>query len=185
MTIFDKIRFRLGKRWVFREQGRIHRKVKTVNLKDARQIAVLYSLDSEEEYEKINRFVSLLHKQGKKVSVIGTYKYRKLPAYYQPKLAYDLITPVELDFMMRPKAKFVSEFLEHPFDMLINLGSPKDFPLYYLVSLSIAGFKLGQKKGIEPWPYDLMIDADTENTDNLIEQLVHYTSSFAIGSKAG
>lgn len=185
LIVLEKIRSRIGKRGVLREVNRMKRKVKAVNLKDARNIGVLFSLDSEIEYERISRFVMQLQHTGKKVMVVGSFKYRKLPPFYSPKLSYDVITPADLDLFLRPKAKFIPPFLGQSFDMLINLGSPDDFPLYYLSTISKAGFKLGQKKGIEPWPYDLMIDMDIHNTDELIEQMVHYTSSFNMGGRAG
>jgi hypothetical protein len=184
LIILEKIRSRFGKRGALREVSCLKRKIKAVNLKDAREIGVLYSLDSEMEYERISRFVLQLQNHGKKVMVIGSFKYRKLPHYYSPKLAYDVITPADLDLFLRPKVKFIPPFLEHSFDMLINLGSPDDFPLYYLATMSKAGFKLGQKKGIQPWPYDLMIDAETQDTDELIQQIIHYTSSFNMGNRA-
>lgn len=183
MIILKDIRSRFGKRAALREASRFNRKIKAVNLKDAREIGVLYSLDSEMEYERISRFVLHLQNHGKKVAVIGSFMLRKLPAYYSPKLAYDVVTPADLDLFLRPNAKYVLPFLEQPFDMLINLGSPEDFPLYYLATLSKAGFKLGQNKGIEPWPYDLMIDAEIQNTNELIQQIIHYTSSFNMGGE--
>lgn len=151
-------------------------------MKDAREIGVLYSLTSEMEYSRISRFAQYLQQHGKKVTIIGTYNFRKLPPYYSPKLAYDVIMPNDLDLLLRPDAKFATHFIEQPFDMVINLGSPNDFPLYYLASLSKAGFKLGRKEGIEPWPYDLMIDAHIDDTDELINQIIHYTTSFNMGN---
>lgn len=149
-----------------------------VNLKNAYSIGIIYLLSDEDEYNKVTNFTKALQDQGKKVHVIGLYHYNRIPVFYIPKLAYDLLLPKDLDIFFRPKASFVPRFIDDPFDILIDLSSPANFTLHYVASLSKAGFKIGRKIDDRPLPYDLMISTGTDTeTQELIDQIVHYTSN--------
>lgn len=179
MNFITKIRILLGRRFLKKEVARLQRRQKAVNLEAAREIGILFNMESEADYDRVSRFTRELNQVGKKVQVIGLYKYRKLPPYYAQKLAYDVILPLNLDLFYRPKTDFVNRFIEFEFDMLIDLSTPNDFPLYYIASLSKAGFKLGRSSGEDDQPYDLMIETEQLiESDELIRQLIHYTSAF-------
>jgi hypothetical protein len=161
--------------------SRASRRKKPLNLNDAKFIGILYPLNNEQEYDRVSLFTKKLQDQGKKVNVIGLYEYNRIPVYYIPKLAYDLLHPKDLDIFFRPKAPFVSKFIEEEFDILIDLSLPSDFPLYYIASLSKASFKIGRMVEGKEMPYDLMIDAGPDiDSKQLIEQIVHYTNAFEL-----
>lgn len=179
MGFIKNIRIFFGRRFLKKEATRLQRRQKAINLEAARDIGILFNMTSEADYDRVSRFSRELVTVGKKVQVIGLYKYRKLPPYYAQKLAYDLIQPFNLDIFYRPRAEFVTKFIEHEFDMLIDLGAPADFPLNYIATLSKAGFKLGRSSGEEGLPYDLTIETEELiESDELIRQLIHYTSAF-------
>ncbi len=181
MNFITKIRVTLGWYFLRKELSKFKRELKAANLVDAREIGILFSMESEADYDRVSRFATELNQVGKKVQIIGYYQFNKLPPYYAQKLAYDLILPKNLDFFMRPKADFVRKFMHYEFDMLIDLSTRDDFPLHYIASLSKAKFKLGQSSGESGLPYDLMIDSgDQMEGDELIRQMVHYTSAFKI-----
>ena len=183
MSLITNIRIGFGRRALLKEAGRITRNTRAINLKDAREIGILFSMNSEEEYDRVSKFARSLQEHGKKVQVIGFCKYRTLPPYYAPKLAYDIILPNNLDLFYRPTVKFVRNFVEQPFDMLIDLSQSVEFPLYYIAMQSKAAFKLGRKLNIVPLPYDMMIETTEVETEKLINEIVHYTSSFKISSQ--
>lgn len=181
MSLIKNLRIAFGKRALRKEAARNSRIRRAVNLAEARDIGILFNMTSETEYDRVSRFARSLQEQGKKVQVIGFYKYRKLPPYYAQKLAYDIMQPQHLDPFYRPRAGFVTHFINHPFDILIYLGSANEFPLYYIAVLSRAGFKLGRMGEDEAGilPYDLMIETSQEtDSEALIRHLIYYTSSF-------
>ncbi len=178
MNFITKIRINLGRRFLKKEVVRLQRKQKAINLETAREIGILFNMESEADYDRVSRFTRELNQVGKKVQVIGFYKYRKLPPYYAQKLAYDIILPGDLDVFYRPNSGFATKFIDYEFDILFDFSTPADFPLYYIASLSKAGFKLGRSSGEESLPYDLMIETDVLiEGDELIRQMVHYTST--------
>lgn len=179
MGFLTNIRIKFGRRALRKEAAKVQRKRKAINLEATKEIGILFHMESEADYDRVSRFSRELQAVGKKIQVIGLYKYRKLPPYYAQKLAYDVILPVHLDIFYRPKSDFVRKFIDCEFDMLIDLGNYEDFPLHYIASLSKAKFKLGRTSGQENLPYDLMIETGNPiESDELIRQLVHYTSIF-------
>jgi hypothetical protein len=181
LGFITNMRIMLGKRLLQKEAARVVRTRKAINLENTREIGILFNMQSESDFEMVSRFSRELQEVGKKVQVIGLYKYRKLPPYYAQKLAYDLMMPNHLDIFYRPRAEFVNRFIEREFDMLIDLGTSMDFPLQYIATLSKAGFKLGRSSGEEGLPYDLMIEkTDGIESEELIRQLIHYTSVFKL-----
>lgn len=179
MGFVTNIRIRLGRRFLSKEVLKVSRKRKAVNLEATREIGILFHMKSEADYDRVSRFSRELQAVGKRVQVIGLYDYRKLPPYYAQKLAYDIILPGHLDVFYRPRVDFVTKFIEYEFDMLIDLSACDDFPLHYIACLSKAGFKLGRFSAGRHQPYDLMIETEEMlESDELIRQLVHYTSTF-------
>ena|GEM_PF-151911 len=178
LKIFTTIRVRLARYFLGKLSSRLKRQRQAINLDQAGDIGIAYSLLTEEEYAAMGRFVKSLQDKGKKVQVLGYYKGKKAPVYYAPKLAYDLLLNSDLDILLRPVSEFSDKFIDYPFDLLIDLSSPEDFPLAFVVELSKAGFKVGQGKPGVPGPFDLLIESATPLTvEELIKQVVHYTST--------
>jgi len=171
------IRIYFGKQALRTEMLKAKRLKKAINLSDATTIGLIYQLDSEEEYNRVSEFTKKLQEQGKKVQVIGLYNINRIPVFYIPKLSYDLLLPKNLDLFFRPRDPFVNRFMDEPFDILIDLSSPDNFPLQYIACLSKASFKIGRMIDDRKLPYDLMIDTGPEiDSQELIDQIVHYTN---------
>ena len=178
MNFLISIRIKLGRYFLRRLTSKLHRERLAVKLKDARNIGIVFNMHSEEEYAAIGNFVKQLQQSGQKVWVLGYTKYRRSPAYFSPKLSYDLILRGDVDFLMWPKSKFITPFIDQPFDILFDLRLTNDFPMAYVVELSKAGFKVGSGKSGEFGPYDIQIDV-TKNmtTSELIDQMAYYTNT--------
>ncbi len=173
-----KIRIYFGQRSLLADSLKVVRVKKPINITNATTIGIIYHLSSEEEYNSVSYFTKKLQEQGKKVHVMGLYESSRIPVYYIPKLSYDLILLKDIDLFYRPKGKFVEEFIQSDFDILIDLSSPDNFTLNYIAVLSKASFKVGRKIDDRSLPYDIMIDAGPEvKSQELIEQVVHYTNN--------
>lgn len=178
MNIIESIRVSLGRYFLRKLSNRLQRNRVAMNLNQAREIGIIFSMHSEEEYTTVGNFARELQLQGKKVHVVGFCRSKNAPAYYAPKLAYDLLLNADVDIFYRPKPRFAEQFIEHPFDLLFDLSHTADFPLVYMAELSVAGFKIGRGKSGSKVPYDLQIESNEEMpTRELINQMVHYTGS--------
>lgn len=181
MGYITNIRTYFGKRSLKKELLKATRIKRPVNLDKARTIGILYQLSSEAEYHLVSKFTKKLQDQGKRVQVIGMFSYNRMPMYYIPKLAYDLLLPKDTDLFMRPDTEFALKFMEEPFDILIDLSTPDTFPLHYISSLSKASFKVGRMAKDQILPYDLMIDAGTSiESEELINQIIYYSNAFEL-----
>ena len=178
MKFITSIRVKLGRYFLRKHTSRLHRERRAIKLLDARDIGIVFHMSSEEEYATVGKFVGELQAAGKKIWVLGYSKTSKAPAYYAPKLSYDLILKGNVDFFMRPTPKFALQFIDHAFDVLFDLGSSDEFPLTWVVELSKARFIVGKGIAGKPGPHDLQIEPTREMTTRaLIDEMVHYTST--------
>ena len=175
MNFLISIRTKLGRYFLRKLTVKIQRDRVAIQLKDARNIGIVFNMYSEEEYAIIGKFVQKLQQSGKRVWVLGYSKTKRSPVYFSPKLSYDLILQGDVDLFMLPRAKFISPFIEYPFDILFDLRSANELPLAYVVELSKAGFIVGSAKTGKFGPYDMQIETTEEmTTQQLIDQMVYY-----------
>ncbi len=175
MNLVNSIRTKLGRYFLRKLTGKLQRERVAIKLKDARNIGIVFNMHSEEEYAYVGNFVKALQQSGQKVWVLGYSNAKRSPAYFSPKLSYDLILRGDVDFFLLPRARFIPQFIEQEFDILFDLRKANELPLAYVVELSKARFKVGSGKSGQFGPYDIQIEANEEMTTSaLIDQMVFY-----------
>lgn len=151
------------------------RKVRMVTLEEATNIGVIFTMYSEEDFKVMGRFIKKLQEQGKKVKSIAFNGEKIIPPYYMQTLTQDVILMNHLSWLSFPKAPFVTEFIESPFDILFDFSLKPVFPLFYLATMSNAGFKIGMNHDNNIPFFDLMIGAsDNTSVETQIESTLSY-----------
>jgi hypothetical protein len=112
-------------------------------------------------FEIIKNFSKVLINKKIEVSALGYVHSKKLIDHYLYRKGFDFITRNNLNWYYKPVSDTVSEFIEKPFDILINLSLEDYFPIQYIVALSSSSFKVG-KYFEEPNYMDFMIDIEKE-----------------------
>jgi len=179
MSLFAKIRLFFLNRTINKERRKLIRKVQVFNLEQAKSIAIVYNGTTENDFNRAAGLIRHLNAQGKMVKSIGLVLHKDKPHYLPPKLSYDYITLKELNWYKKPQGQFVEEFMEYPFDILINLDLALHDSLRYVVSLSKAKFKIGLYN--EPYKdiYDFMLEGIEPTKISLfIKELLHYLEIF-------
>ena len=115
-----------------------------------------------------------LSEQNCKVVALCFVDTKKVPDYYLLRKGFNFFSRGDLNFFFLPKNHTILDFIEKPFDMLIDLSIDGNFPLYYISSLSKAKFKIGklfQNRNC----FDVMLDTTKNNSvEYLIEHIKHY-----------
>ena len=91
-----------------------------------------------------------------------------------------------MNFFYTPESTEANSFINNRFDVLIDLNFNKIFTLNYITILSVASFKVGlyESERIDS-PFDLMMDIkNSVNTDNYMDQVVHYLEMINSGDDA-
>ncbi len=158
MALIDKIRQTIGRYFLNQEMTTLKRQRGIVNLNDAKTIGILFEATDKEEFELVKKYVLYLKELKKKVKAVGYFSTGDTPDFTYSKLEYDFFSKKDLNWYSKPSDKFVSNFIEEEFDILMDLNVHEHFPIRYIAGTSKARFKVGRQKEGDDAIYDLMIE---------------------------
>ena len=186
MNLLKSIRYRIGNYYFKKEIVNLKRKKVTVTIDKAKYIGILYAVEGEKQYQIVCDFVKSLQDERKEIKAIGFIDNKAIPYFCYPKLAYDYFTKKDLNWFMKPSNKFVNDFINIEYDLLIDLSTESCFPLQYIGGISKAKFKVG-RYGINPLNfYDLMFQVDSKiKLEDYIKHIRHYLSILITQNNAG
>jgi hypothetical protein len=174
MILFKSIRLKIGNSILCRRLRNRERKKGIFNFETSKNIGVIFKTDIQSDFELVKRFLQFLTEQDNKVVAICFVDSKKVPDYYLLRKGFNFFSRGELSFFFIPKSQFILDFIERPFDILIDLSIDSNFPLNYISYLSKAKFKIGKQKKQQD-QFDVMIDTTKDNTvEALITQIKHY-----------
>lgn len=168
------IRGPVGKYFLSKDALKTRRNKKFINLKDASSLAIVYYLKKDEDYTAVSDFVESLKKRGLRVKALGYVKDRHLTQKYLPKLTYDYFYDKDLNWFGKPGGNYVRDFLDKPFDVLVDLSSGETVPINFVTANSSARFKVGRFKQENQVLFDLMIKQDYNDLKSFIKEVEHY-----------
>jgi hypothetical protein len=155
-----------------------------INLNQARRIGILYSLDDIPDYDTVAVFVAELQHEHKEVKALGFVKNKNLVSRFLPKLSYDFFSKKDVNWFNVPVHPKVKDFIQQPFDVLIDLSLKESLPLKYIAGHSMAHCRVGRFTDVNTCCYDLMIDAvSTMPLNEFIRQVKHYLSIINTNAK--
>jgi hypothetical protein len=173
--VFKRIRIKIGRYYLSREQDRFGRTLRLKNLEQAKRIGILYSLDDVPDYDKISQFVSELQHEHKDVKALGFVKNKSLVNRFLPKLSFDFFSMKDISWFYKPLHSKLKDFIDKEFDLLIDLSVNENFPLKYIAGLSHSFCKIGRFSEENISYYDLMIDIKSTSTlEDYLGQVRHY-----------
>ena len=174
MILFKNIRQRIGNS-ILRRKLRNRKRSKAIfNFSTSKNIGVIFKTDTQSDFELVKKFLQFLSDQDNKVVAVCYIDDKKVPDYYLLRKGFNFFSRAELSFFFVPRMPFILDFIDKPFDMLIDLSADSNFPLYYISKLSKAKFKIGKQKNQQD-QFDVMIDTRKNNTvEALIAQIKHY-----------
>lgn len=160
---------------MLKEQSSLGRKLRLLNLDQARRIGILYSLNDVPDYDKVSEFVSELQHKQKDVKALGFVRNKNLITRFLPKLSFDFFSVKDISWFYRPIHTKLKDFIEKEFDLLIDLSVHENFPLKYIAGLSHSYCKVGRFSEENSNYYDIMIDIKPSATlEDFLDQVRHY-----------
>ncbi|MFM7024124.1 MAG: DUF6913 domain-containing protein [Flavobacteriales bacterium] len=174
MGIIQDIREKLAER-AMRKAAKKDREKVPVNLSGAKNCAILYRADNPEEEDLVKKYVKYLRDYKLNVKALGYFDLPKMPDDVNPKLEYDYFTKKDLNLLLQPTGKVVTNFIEEPYDILIDTSITAFIPFKYIVSQSQAKFKVGRKELEYSSEFDLMIKVEEgKDLRYLLRYIDHY-----------
>jgi hypothetical protein len=185
MEMFRNFRLSRGRSVLRKKVMRLRRKRFKGNISTAKKIGIIWDASRVDDFAVLSQFHQKMHDKNVEVKVIGYYPEKELPDRLTAVRFLTCLKPEDVNITFRPVTKEANDFINTPFDILIDTNFRKIFPLEYISSLSTAGFKVGIfENNYENPPFDLMIDLN-KNTDlnNYLTQAVHYLEMINTSSK--
>ncbi|MEY3050847.1 MAG: hypothetical protein RLY31_632 [Bacteroidota bacterium] len=138
---------------------------KLTTLESSNHVGIIFDGTNPADCQVVLHFAEKLLKKGKKVRVLA-YS-RKKPEYSDFRIQF--FSDKDLDFFLRPNSYTVSEFVNQPFDLLLNLTNDVNNTLHSIAAHSKARFRVGPNT-TRTYSYDLMLECE-QSTD--IEQFLN------------
>lgn len=116
-------------------------------------IGLVFDATPEKDHKSVIKFQKRLKAEGRDVQLLGFFNQKEEPGP-QP---FSYFNTEGVGFALTPKSDIAKQFIEHPFDVLINLDYNCNTTINYICAASRALFKIGPASG-NPNHFDLMID---------------------------
>jgi len=183
VSILKKIKSSIGQFFLKKDLQKSNRIRKPMSFSNVKTIGLLYIVPEEHIFPVITEFVKFLQDNNKIVKALGFTNTDYIPHYCFPKLTYDYFTKKNINWYGKPTHKFVDDFVNTDFDLMIDLHTSGNFTIQYIGYLCQSKFKVGKMSPPNLNNYDLMMNVAEEiELKEYIEQIKHYITQINISS---
>lgn len=142
-------------------------KVGKGHFQNIRNVGILFNADDKADQSLVKNFCSSLKKSNIEADVLGFFNSKE----EREPLSFNYFDLNGVGFSLTPTSDTALQFMQRPFDVLINLDYRNHPPLIYVAASSNALFKVGPATGNSDH-YDLMIDlGDKYTTASLLKNI--------------
>ncbi|MCF6243323.1 MAG: hypothetical protein L3J74_18550, partial [Bacteroidales bacterium] len=153
------------------------RKVVYNNVHSASYIGIIFNAEDKVFYAAAKEFMNYIDERGIKINALSFVPKSDLIGYFPYRKGVEYFGMDKLAWTGKPKEEGVEEFIERPFDILIDISLTGSFPNEYVFALSKAKFKICNNSSIEKYADFVLQLKNKEDIDNYIEQIKHYLES--------
>jgi hypothetical protein len=157
----DNIKARIGMQMLADKTGIANRKITLCTLSEAKNIGIIYDATEYISFEIVRDLVKQLSNISISIKVLGYVDSKKLIDHYLYRKGFDFFCKNDLNWYYKPVSSQTEQFINEPFDILINLSLDYKFPIHYISSASKAFFKAG-RYSLTDASLDFMIDIEKE-----------------------
>lgn len=167
MGLLQNIKNKVFQR-ALQQQGRQNRtERKFVGFEKAQSIGILFDATDLDKREAVFQYAENLSNNNKRVKLLGFFD-SKLD---DPNFTFRYFNRKQLDWAGRPHGENVQEFVEQPFDMMINLDTISKPQAEYISAQSHAHLRIGPVTE-NTFCYELMVDiSGSQNLQTFIQQM--------------
>ncbi|MDR2358793.1 MAG: hypothetical protein LBD87_03185 [Prevotellaceae bacterium] len=177
--MFGRIKRNIGHRILKKQRKHQQCKRQFHNFNTAKSVGILYLYDPTTEND-IQMLVRFLAERNIKAQLLAYSPESKPPQSFITTVNKRLFHKEQLNWFGKPVAGEVDNFIQSPFDILIDFSYPPCYPMQYIATLSHAQMRVG-KIAYPDNPYEFILTIpEQDNNKFFIEQLKHYLLSIQI-----
>lgn len=172
--MLGKLREKAGKYYLKKHMLQVQRQRQIQNIHTATSAGIVCTFDENTvTLNIIMQFRRYLLDHNIQTDVIGYFDKKRIPSIYLHTEGLRVFSRHDLSWCFLPDRKFVKDFINCQYDLLIDLSDNYPLPVAYILVLSKAKFKVGPFIP-DTNSYDFMIDAKDKNLTFYIEQIKHF-----------
>jgi thioesterase domain-containing protein len=147
------------------------------SFKEVQDIGIIYHAGNANNEAEVNKVAHFLREQGKKVWTMGYVDAKVLPHTKKFHISSEYFWKEKLNAYNLPDTAKIGNFLQHRFDLLMNLYFEEDLPLQAMSTYAISQFSMGAQLNNALTYNDSVIDTgNTKSIEHLASQMIHYLS---------
>lgn len=170
MELVNTIKAIIGRRILAGRLKSRKRSPVVCTIHEAQNIGIIYNATEYVSFEIIRELVKRLSRDGTRIMVLGYVHSKELIDHYLYRKGFDFFSTNDLNWYFKPVSSVTEQFVNEPFDLLINLSLQDYYPIHYITALSPATFKAGRYSPDDEY-LDFMIDIEKEKRNmNSVQQ---------------
>ncbi len=170
----QNLKLNAGKRNLNKRLRQFTRIRESHNLETAKTAGILFTPTDQLSFEQIKQFLTYLGNYKLQIYVLGYIDAKIIPESFLFWKGINLFSRKELSWSMVPKTPVVTDFIDKPFDILLDLSLDDFFPVEYIARLSKSKFKVGRFTSKHS-AYDLMFEIESgSNLDAYLDYIKTY-----------
>ncbi len=174
MKKIDKIKQKLGHFLLRRNVSAVKRNKAFHNFDSAKTVGVIFNATKQESYLLAISFIEFLTSKNIEVLALGYGLTSEAIGYFRYRAGINFYTLDKTNWQGKPLDKSFDEFVQVPFDMLIDISLADIYSIYYIIGMSKAKCKIAASGFLLNFA-DLIIDVkNNRSPEFFIEQLKHY-----------
>jgi len=182
MELFSRLRIIIATRITSSRLRKRRRVKKFNNLRTSHKMGIIWAGDKPDDFKAVSKFHQEMQARGMQVDILCYYPGPVLPDRYTAVRYMNCFKRDDLNFFFFPRHEEVIEFMNTPYDILIDINFRNHFPLYYVAAMSAAEFKIGPGGLLGNDTADMMIEIDkNEGIDYFLEQSKYYLEMINTG----
>lgn len=176
--MLEKVKNQIAYYSLKRELNQLERNRKSPDIHQGKNIGILYDATDKDTFEQMKDFFRDLKALGKNPVMLGYINYNQVTFHPLARPEADYFFLNQLNWYKKPMGRVVQNFIDEPFDILINLSTLPLFQLDYIAAASKAGFKVGRSGSKTDKIYDMTL-AINEGSDiqTFAYLIVHYLNN--------
>jgi len=174
VNLISNIGKKIGSFVLERELKSRKRPVVYNNFNSASTIGFVFDAENKKYYVAAKEFMDYVEGQGIKVNGLAFVSKSDKIGYLPYRKGVDYFGLDKQNWYGRPVDEGIAEFIERPFNILIDISLSEIYPIEYIFALSRAGFKICNNSTKAKYA-DFVLELDRKDDLELfIEQIKHY-----------
>ena len=184
MALFRNFRLKRGRAILRKKFARTRRKTFKNNIANAKTMVLVWDATRHDDFAVLSRFHQKMLDRNIDLRIIGYYPGKELPDRITAIRYLTCLKQQDLNVFYRPVSNEAEQFIKTSFDFLIDINFRNIFPLEYISTLSVAGFKVGIFNNTYTHnPFDLMMEIrSTTDIEEYLNQVIHYLEMINTGN---